>query len=228
MSERTVRPMKMIVSILGRGQGNAFVRLLTGKHIFFHHQCVGLGTATSDMMDMLGLGTAEKDVLLSIGPSDIVDRALYELSDSLGSGGRGKGRGLVFSLPLTGISSLAAAGILASAAPEERMDDTMKPESKSSLILVSVNQGYTDAVMDTAKKKGASGGTVIRARWASNEQFAQFYGITLQAEKEVVAILVPNDLRNQMMEAINLNHGLKTDAHGVVCSLAVDKAFKLA
>ena len=35
MSERTVRPMKMIVSILGRGQGNAFVRLLTGKHIFF-------------------------------------------------------------------------------------------------------------------------------------------------------------------------------------------------
>ena len=34
MSERTVRPMKMIVSILGRGQGNAFVRLLTGKHIF--------------------------------------------------------------------------------------------------------------------------------------------------------------------------------------------------
>ena len=77
MSERTVRPMKMIVSILGRGQGNAFVRLLTGKHIFFHHQCVGLGTATSDMMDMLGLGTAEKDVLLSIGPSDIVDRALY-------------------------------------------------------------------------------------------------------------------------------------------------------
>lgn len=58
MSERTVRPMKMIVSILGRGQGNAFVRLLTGKHIFFHHQCVGLGTATSDMMDMLGLGTA--------------------------------------------------------------------------------------------------------------------------------------------------------------------------
>ena len=37
-----------------------FVRLLTGKHIFFHHQCVGLGTATSDMMDMLGLGTAGK------------------------------------------------------------------------------------------------------------------------------------------------------------------------
>lgn len=223
-----MRPMKMVVSILERGQGNAFARLLTGKNIFFHHQCVGLGTATSDMMDMLGLGTPEKDVLLSIGPCDIVDRALYELSDSLGSGGRGKGRGLVFSLSLTGISSLAAAGMLASAGPLERMDESMKPESKNSLILVSVDQGYTDAVMNTAKKKGASGGTVIRARWASAEQLEQFYGITLQAEKEVIAILAPNDLRNQIMEAINLNHGLKTDAHAVVCSLAVDKAFKLA
>ena len=40
MSDRAVRPMKMIVSILGRGQGNAFVRLLTGKQIVFHHQTV--------------------------------------------------------------------------------------------------------------------------------------------------------------------------------------------
>ena len=124
MSERTVRPMKMIVSILGRGQGNAFVRLLTGKHIFFHHQCVGLGTATSDMMEYAGPGHGGKRrAARSIGPSDIVDRALYELSDSLGSGGRGKGRAIC-SLPCPATTAsaswLAAAAILASAAPKRK------------------------------------------------------------------------------------------------------------
>ncbi len=228
MRSHNIQPMKLVVSILRRGQGNPFTKLLTDKKIFFHHQCIGLGTATSDMMDMLGLGTAEKDVLLSIGSAGAVERALDELSDSLGSGGQGKGTGIVFSLPLTGISSLVAAGLSAPDNTMERVEENMKQESKNTLILVAVNQGYTDAVMDTAKKKGATGGTIIRARWTGAEHLEQFYGITLQAEKEVVAILVPNEIRNQIMDAINLNHGLKTDAHAVVCSLAVDKAFKLA
>ena len=228
MRSDAIRPVKLVVSILRRGQGSAFSRLLTEKQIYFHHQCIGLGTATSDMMNMLGLGTAEKDVLLSIGQADVVDSALDEMSDALGSGGRGKGMGLIFSLSLTGISSLVAAGLSSPAITEDRTEKEMKPESKNSLILVAVNQGYTDAVMETAKKAGARGGTIIRARWTGADHLEKFYGITLQSEKEVVAILVPNEIRNQIMEAINLNHGLKTDAHAVVCSLAGDKAFKLA
>ena len=42
----------------------------------------------------------------------------------------------------------------------------MEREDNGSLILVMVNQGYTDEVMNTARAAGARGGTIIRSRFA--------------------------------------------------------------
>ena len=45
----------------------------------------------------------------------------------------------------------------------------MQSEFKYSLVLIAVNRGFTDSVMQTAKKAGATGGTVIKARHAEAE-----------------------------------------------------------
>ncbi len=60
-------------------------------------------------------------------------------------------------------------------------------EQRSSLILATVNQGFTDEVMDTARKAGARGGTIIRGRWVGEESFQQLSGVARQAEKEIIA-----------------------------------------
>ena len=60
---------------------------------------------------------------------------------------------------------------------------------ENSMILVTVNQGFTEEVMETARKAGARGGTIIHARWAGSESVEEFYGITVQQEKEVIAIV---------------------------------------
>lgn len=96
-----------------------------------------------------------------------------------------------------------------------------------SLILVVVNQGYTDAVMDTARTVGARGGTVIRARWTGAGEVEKFVGITLQAEKEVLAIVAPARERNIIMEEIDRVHGLRTSAQGMVISLPIEQTARL-
>ena len=57
--------MKMIFSIVERGQGAAMLRLYRKRQVPIHLQCAGKGTATSEIMDILGLGSSEKDVLIS-------------------------------------------------------------------------------------------------------------------------------------------------------------------
>ena len=57
--------MKVILSIVERGQGAAMQRLYRQRHLPIHLQCAGRGTATSEIMDILGLGSSEKDVLIS-------------------------------------------------------------------------------------------------------------------------------------------------------------------
>ena len=103
----------------------------------------------------------------------------------------------------------------------------MKNEHKYSLILIAVNQGYTDAVMQSARQAGATGGTIIRARLASDETAEQFHGFNLHSEKEIVAILAADTIKGSIMNAVNAEFGLKSEAQGMVLSLPVDKAFKI-
>lgn len=105
----------------------------------------------------------------------------------------------------------------------------MDNQQKTSMILVTVNQGCTGAVMDTARKAGARGGTIIRGRWAGDESFAQSYGITtLREEKELIFIVVPAELRNKIMDAVNREHGLRTESGAMVSAVGVEQLVHLS
>ena len=55
----------------------------------------------------------------------------------------------------------------------------------------------------------------------------KFVGITLQAEKEVLAIVAPARERNIIMEEIDRVHGLRTSAQGMVISLPIEQTARL-
>ena len=96
-------------------------------------------------------------------------------------------------------------------------------QEKNSLIMITVNQGFTDEVMSTAKEAGARGGTVVRGRWVTMDEIEQMKGLTLREEKEIILIVVPREIRNSVMEAVNTHHGLQSEAGAVICSLGVER-----
>ena len=220
--------MKLIVSIVERGRGVAMQRLYDGHQIFLHLQCSGRGTATSEIMDILGLGSSEKDVVLSFASAPCAARLLHDLDNDLrGSTGTS---GIVFSLPLNGLNNLTAALVdfkAGMAKQETRGESPMEQQNENTMILISCSRGHTDAVMATAKANGARGGTVIRARIAGLEDLEQAYGLELTAEREILAIVVPKERRAAIMDSINAAHGLRSDAQAVLCSLPIDRTVRL-
>lgn len=99
----------VIVSIVERGRGTAIQKLYKKHAVFLHTQCPGRGTATSEIMDILGLGSSEKDVVLSYAESGTARRLLALLDNELrGAAGTA---GIVFTLSLSGMNNLAAAAI---------------------------------------------------------------------------------------------------------------------
>ena len=215
--------MKLIVSIVERGQGKDLIRLFTQQNVLHHMQCGGKGTATSEIMDLLGLDSLEKDVVFSIGKGTLANQLMRDLNHDLRGSLRVKG--IVFDMKLTAMAHVTALAILAPVKNEQGREDTMMEEGKtSSMILVTVNQGFTDTVMDTARKAGARGGTIIRGRWVGDESFAQSRGITsLQAEKELIFIVVATEIRNKVMEAINREHGLESEAGAMVSAIGIEQ-----
>lgn len=96
------------------------------------------------------------------------------------------------------------------------------------MILCIVNAGFSEAVMDAAKKIGARGGTVLSARGTAAKEAERTFGITIQPEKEIVMILVPSAIRDQILHAVYQSVGLDTPGQGIAFALPVDSAVGLA
>lgn len=95
---------------------------------------------------------------------------------------------------------------------------------KYELILVIVNKGTTDLVMNAARKAGSKGGTITGARGTANPELSKFYGISVTPEKEVVFIVVPSDIKDNVMKQIYDEAGIKTQGQGIILSLPITDA----
>lgn len=97
-------------------------------------------------------------------------------------------------------------------------------ESKNeqySCVIAIVNNGYTDLVMESAKKAGARGGTVISGRGTGNKDIEQFFGVVVTPEKEIVLILVPTSIRDNVLKSINIGAGMNTKGQGIAFTLPI-------
>lgn len=223
----TSNRIMMLFSIVGRGKGIKYMDMLTSKGISVHMQMTAHGTAPSEMMDIFGLGNTDKDVVISYATEKTCNAFVEELTKTVGAiSGYG---GLMMCFKLSAINRLTTEIILRSTPDSEGTGGTKKMANthKQQLILVTVNQGFTGQVMQTAKKAGAMGGTILRARLASAERLEQFGDIAAQEEKEIIAILAPVGAAAKIMEEVNKEHGFHTDACGMITALPVDKAYKI-
>ena len=71
------------------------------------------------------------------------------------------------------------------------------------LIIVFVEDDKTDLVLDTARKHGAKGATVINhARGEGLKQSKTFFGLTLDTQRDVLLFLVEEHLSRHILEKI--------------------------
>jgi uncharacterized protein YaaQ len=98
----------------------------------------------------------------------------------------------------------------------------MSGEVKCDLIFAVVNQGYSDELITMARDSGAQGGTILSARGMTHEGPVKFFGISVQADKEIILILTPKGQKVAIMQTVSQNFGINTEAEGIVFSLPVD------
>ena len=90
------------------------------------------------------------------------------------------------------------------------------------LICCIVNEGMADNAMKVAKAAGATGGTVLRARGTENKDAEAFFKITIEPQKELIMILAPIAVKEDIMHALYEKAGLNTPGQGITFALPVD------
>ena len=95
------------------------------------------------------------------------------------------------------------------------------------LIICIVNAGFSQIVMEAARAAGAKGGTILRARGSANPEAEEFFNISIQPDKEMLLILVPKEIKDEVFRSIYKDAGLGQDAQGIVFSMPVNHSTTL-
>ena len=96
------------------------------------------------------------------------------------------------------------------------------------VILAIVNAGFAEEAMDLARQQGVRGGTILNARGVAREEAAAFFGIAIHAEKEILMMVVDREIRDNVLNAIYKQMGMKGKAKGIAFSLPVSDVAGLA
>jgi hypothetical protein len=215
-----------LLSIVEQGKGKKLIKELKNIKVGVNFQIVGFGTAPTEMMDIFGLGTNVKDIIISLGANDDIKDMMSKFGEIFQS--HSKFGGIMIVLDVSAASRVLTEILnFNNNQNTEREAVNMQNENRNNLIVISVNEGYSEDVMHVARKAGATGGTVIKGRLADIEQFAEFMDTKVDGEREMLCILAPSKASKQIMEDVNREFGLTSLANGIIFALPAEKAFKI-
>lgn len=218
---------QMLVLITTHKLADKACAMFKKSHVSLIYRFNAQGTASSEIMDMLGLGSIDKCVLVSMISKEISTLMLKKLKKELKM--EAVNSGIAFTMPLSGANGLLLH--IAKKNAEALMGDTkdfherysmVMTENNHVLIAAIVNRGFSGDVMEAARGAGATGGTLIQSRRAGDEESAGFWGLGVQEEKEIVIILSEAESKVAIMQSISDRCGIKTEAKGLVLSLPID------
>jgi len=239
--------LRLIFFIVDWNRANVVSDVFLEEKVRFYFLSKGKGTASSEILDLLGIGAGDKAVMICLEQQVLVQVLMKEVRKKLR---RGPGAGIAFTVPLSAINDPVllifkqsihknekiatelAEGLGAKAMENSGTENKEKSMGNNAithdLIVAAVNHGFSDELMNTARGAGASGGTVINARGQGHEGAVKFFGIPVQDEKELILILTSREKKVPLMKAICEAHGLNSSAQGIIFSLPVDNVMGLS
>ncbi len=96
-------------------------------------------------------------------------------------------------------------------------------EQKFAIFTICI-KGTGEKIMEVARKAGARGGTIFKARGTVPEELSTFKNIQVQPEKEIILILVSASDKEKIMKAISKEYGVSSNANAITFALPVDES----
>ncbi|MEN8189965.1 MAG: P-II family nitrogen regulator [Thermodesulfobacteriota bacterium] len=95
------------------------------------------------------------------------------------------------------------------------------------LILSSVKPNYTDQIIDAVKTAGATGATIIPARGTGVHEAKTFFGLSLEAQTDIIFLLVEEHIVPKIMDAIKEAGEFEKPGTGIAFAVPVDNVVGL-
>ena len=100
INETAIKKLKLLFTVVDRNKGEFYMDVLSQYHVNCQLVLPGMGTAASDLVELLGLNL-HKAVVLSVVREDLVDTIMNTLENKFQTIRNGKG--VAFAVPLSSV-----------------------------------------------------------------------------------------------------------------------------
>ena len=100
VNDSAIKKLKLLITVVDRQKGEFYLDVISQFDVNCQMAMGGLGTATSELVELLGL-EPHKAVILSVVREDRVDEIMNTLEDKFATIRNGKG--IAFAIPLSGV-----------------------------------------------------------------------------------------------------------------------------
>ena len=157
----------VMVTICSRKNMPRFVDCYKDYNVEAANISLGRGTASSDVLDLLGLEDDEKGIHMSLVTEDTWKNVKKGLQSKLRIDV--PGTGIAFIVSLSSIGGKRELGFLIDGQEYKKGDESTLKDTKHELIVAIANYGYNTLVMRAAEEGGATGGTVLHGTKSSQK-----------------------------------------------------------
>ena len=214
---------KVVVCIVPHGSGEVITNAAKQAGAGGGTILMGRGTASNSVLQLLGLGDTTKDITLNIVEQALCRQVCEQIENACAA--KKAHFGVLFTMDVNGFMKAGSTDKKGQTADSENNTGDTNME-KYEVINVIVNKGYAEDAMAAARKAGAGGGTIINARGTAREGDSTFFGVEIVPEKEMLMILVPQEKRAAIQQAVSELSCFAKAGSGIIFSNEA-KDFKL-
>ena len=205
-----------IIAITDHDKGRIMNELYSAAGLHTILSMPARGTATSEHLAVYGLDATEKYVVSAVASAPEAETLLRSAKRKLFIDI--PGNGVMLTVPL---KSVAGGKTLAYLTDSQKTGGAPRMEFEHELIVVILNEGHSDFVMDAARAAGAGGGTVLHAKGTGGTRGEKFFSVSLADEKDMIYIIAHRDEKAAIMRSINEQAGPATKAGAICFSLPI-------
>lgn len=209
-----------VLCIIDRNRSEEFQDICHNLQLSVILTKLGKGTATSEHLSLYDLQPTEKAVIGTIVTGNSMRQLIKTTKRKMFIDI--PGNGIIMAIPM---KSVNGGRNLAYFTDNQDLGGGAIPDMnfKNELIIVILNEGYADVVMEAARNAGATGGTILHAKGTGAQKSEKFFGVSLAEEKDMIYILAPTGKKSGIMKSISRNCGTDTRVGAISFSLPVSE-----
>lgn len=215
--------LNFVVTILDRVRKQEMTALYKSVGAKLTLSMLGRGTATSNHLLTNGLTATEKAVIATAADAEATRQLLRTAKKKMFLDI--PGNGIMVSIPIKSVGGGKSLAQLTDRTPAGGVKP--KNEYPHELILVVVNEGHSEKVMNIAREAGAGGGTIVPAMGTGKQRPEKFMGISLADEKDMIFIVETVKKKADIMRAIMEQAGPDTPSGAICFSLPISEVVGL-